>query len=85
MLFSQPGFLFHHDARPVPVAGVLFLVTMAVSWGCASTLVRSARAAHWLQITVVATLQGTLVWTPLALAINSALGMIECLETPTKN
>jgi len=30
-------------------------------------------AAHWLQITSVATLQGTLIWTPLALVINSAL------------
>jgi drug/metabolite transporter (DMT)-like permease len=72
LFVCQPAFIFQNVAsRAVPLNGIMFLVIMAISWACASTLVRSAQKAHWLQITVVATLEGTLIWTPLALLINS--------------
>jgi len=76
LFVCQPAFIFSgaEDVQTVPAIGVMFLVMMAVSWACASTLVRSAKKAHWLQITVVATFEGCFVWTPLALLIDAALG-----------
>jgi|ERR1712129_42209 len=58
------------ETHNVSIAGVCFLFLMAASWAISSILVRTAQSAHWLQIQIVANVQGTLIWCPIAIFLN---------------
>ena len=67
----QPEFIFGSTTtRPVSIAGLIFLIIMAISWALTSILVRTAKNAHWLQIQIVATVQGSFIWTPAVILLN---------------
>ena len=68
----QPEFIFgsNEQTRPVSIVGLIFLIIMAIAWALTSILVRTAKNAHWLQIQIVAAVQGSFIWTPFVILLN---------------
>lgn len=74
LMVAQPEFIFGSfgaaHTRSISIVGLCFLFTMSVCWAITSILVRTAHNAHWLQIQMVANVQGSLIWTPLCILLN---------------
>jgi len=68
----QPEFIFgsDDDTRAVSIIGIVFLFVMSIAWALTSILVRTAKNTHWLQIQIVAAIQGCFIWTPLLILLN---------------
>jgi len=81
-LICQPSFLHrlasevpdmpHIDSAPAPLSwqGVVCLIASVLAWSAACLLVRSAKAAHWLQLEMAATTQSILIWCPLLTVLS---------------
>lgn len=78
LLICQPSFLHQvpgvsSTAEPLSWQGVSCLVASVAAWSCACLLVRSAKAANWLQLEMAATTQSILLWCPLLIVASRYL------------
>ena len=71
IFICQPTFIFGGtDYVPMPYEGILFLLGAVIAWSGACVLVRTAKAAHWLQLEITSTTQSIFLWCPLVILIN---------------
>jgi len=67
----QPSFIFtSSDSTSISYIGLILLIIAVIAKSLESILIRTARASHWLQLEIVASLQSAFMWTPLVILLN---------------